>query len=514
MAKAQVVSAAQEAEVAGEVDVLVVGAGISGIDAAYHLQTYCPGKTFVLLENQAEFGGTWRTHRYPGIRSDSDLYTFGYRWKPWMSAPIATAEEILKYLDEVLDEQDLRRHIRYRTAVEPASWDSGAQRWTVTVRDGNSGRETVWRTKFLWMCQGYYRHDEGYTPEWPGFADFQGRVVHPQTWPEDLDYSNQRVLVIGSGATAATVVPAMARTAAHVTMLQRSPTYFSAAPNRNETADMLRELEVPEEWVHEITRRKILADQEQLTRRSFEEPEVLREELKAIALEYLGEDFDFAAHFEPSYRPWQQRLAFLPDGDLFVGLREGQASVVTGEIDRFVANGVRLKSGEVLEADLVVTATGFELSVLGDIAFEVDGDVVDFAETVTWRGMMFSGVPNMAWVFGYFRASWTLRADLISELLCRMFAQMDERGEAVVTPVLSDAEAGLPRQPWIDPDNFNPGYLTRSLHLLPSQLASGPWQFTQDYWRDKDEFPVADLRDGSLRYDAAVDEARAAARSS
>ena len=491
-------------------DVLIVGAGISGIDAAYHLQTLCPGKRFALLENQSAFGGTWRTHRYPGIRSDSDLYTFGYRWKPWMGAPIATAEEILKYLDEVLEEQDLRRHIRYRTAVIAASWSSAEQCWTVTARDRNTDRELTYRARFLWMCQGYYRHEEGYTPEWPGMADFAGRIVHPQTWPEDLDYSGQQVLVIGSGATAATVVPAMAGQAAHVTMLQRSPTYFSAAPNRNEMADTLRALDVPDEWVHEITRRKILHDQQEITRRSFEEPQVLKEELFAAAREYLGEDYDMSTHFEPDYRPWQQRLAFLPDGDLFVKLADGSASVVTDEIDRFVPEGVALKSGRVLKADLIVTATGFELSVLGDIPFTVDDEPVDFAETVTWRGMMFSGVPNMAWVFGYFRASWTLRADLISDLLCRMFNQMDAAGEAVVTPQLRPEDESLPRLPWIDGENFNPGYLTRSLHRLPKQLDAGAWRFSQDYWSEKDEFPAADLRDGTLRYDAALPESQRA----
>lgn len=491
---------AQTRQAAGHFDVLIVGAGISGIDAAHYLQNECPGRSFTLLETQESFGGTWLTHKYPGIRSDSDLFTFGYKWKPWMGAPIATAEQILKYLDEVLDEEDIRRHIQYQIRVTDASWSSEDGLWTVFAERVDNSEALMFTTNFLWMCQGYYRHAQGYTPEWPGMEDYQGLIVHPQSWPEDLDYSGKHVLVIGSGATAATVVPAMAGDCEHITMLQRSPTFFAPAANRNEVADMLRELDVPDEWTHEIVRRKVLHDQQEITRRSFEEPEVLREELIGAAKEYLGEDFDVETHFTPKYRPWQQRLAFLPDGDLFQGLRAGQASVVTDQIDRFTQKGVLLASGKELEADIVVTATGFDLCVLGDINFTVDDSVIDFADTVTYRGMMFTGVPNMAWVFGYFRASWTLRADLIAEFLCRMFAHMDNKGVDVVTPTLRDIDHNMPHLPWIDPDNFNPGYLMRSLSLMPKQGDREPWEFTQDYWSEKDEFPVADLDDGALRF--------------
>ncbi len=490
-----------EAVTAEHFDVLIVGAGISGIDAAYHIQTHYPDRSIVLLETQDSFGGTWHTHKYPGIRSDSDLFTFGYKWKPWTGAPIATAGEIMNYLNEVLDEQDIRRHIRYRHQVMNASWSSDEKLWTLEVISKDTGESRFFTCNFLWMCQGYYRHDEGYTPEWPGMEDYQGQIVHPQTWPEDLDYKGKNVLVIGSGATAATLVPAMAEDCGHITMLQRSPTYFAPAPNRNDIADMLRELEVPDEWTHEIVRRKILHDQQEVTRRSFEEPEALKTELIGAAREYLGEDFDVETHFTPKYRPWQQRLAFIPDGDLFQGIRSGQASVVTDQIDRFTAKGVLLKSGKEIEADIIVTATGFNLCVLGDIEFTVDGEPVDFADTVTYRGIMFTGVPNLVWVFGYFRASWTLRADLISEFVCRMFKHMRKLGTQVVTPQLRTEDHNMPQLPWIDPDNFNPGYLTRSMHLMPKQGDREPWIFTQDYWKEKDEFPSADLEDGALVYE-------------
>ncbi len=490
-----------QADTAEHFDVLIVGAGISGIDAAYHIQTQYPDRSIVLLETQDSFGGTWHTHKYPGIRSDSDLFTFGYKWKPWTGAPIATAGEIMGYLNEVLDEQDIRRHIRFKHQVKSASWSSDEKLWTLEVTCKDTGESRFFTCSFLWMCQGYYRHDQGYTPEWPGMEDYQGQIVHPQTWPEDLNYKGKNVLVIGSGATAATLVPAMAGDCGHITMLQRSPTYFAPAPNRNDVADMLRELEVPDEWTHEIVRRKILHDQQEVTRRSFEEPEALKAELIGAARQYLGDDFDVETHFTPKYRPWQQRLAFIPDGDLFQGIRSGKASVVTDQIDRFTAKGVLLKSGKKIEADIIVTATGFNLCVLGDIDFTVDGEKVDFADTVTYRGIMFTGVPNLVWVFGYFRASWTLRADLISEFVCRMFKHMDKLGAQVVTPRLRTEDHNMPKLPWIDPDNFNPGYLTRSMHLMPKQGDREPWIFTQDYWKEKDEFPAADLEDGALVYE-------------
>ncbi|MFT4103044.1 MAG: NAD(P)/FAD-dependent oxidoreductase [Burkholderiaceae bacterium] len=488
------------AQMAGHFDVLIVGAGISGIDAAYYLRRECPGRTFTLLETQADFGGTWRTHKYPGIRSDSDLYTFGYKWKPWSGAPIASAEQILEYLDEVLDEQDLRRHVRYQHEVRDAVWSSRDKRWTLTVRRRDTGRTLTFTCDFLWMCQGYYRHEKPYTPEWTGMKRFAGTIVHPQAWPEDLDYRGKRVIVIGSGATAATIVPAIARDAAHVTMLQRSPTFFFARPNRNELADSLRELDLPEEWVHEIVRRRILLDGRRLTERAFNDPEGLRKDLMDAARAELGDDYDVDTHFNPRYRPWQQRLALIPDGDLFKAIRSGKASVVTDRIDTFTEKGILLESGQELEADLIVTATGFDLAPLGDIRFTIDGRPLSFADCWAWRGLMFSGVPNMVWVFGYFRSSWTLRADMIAEFVCRLFKHMDARGATTVVPQPRPEDQGMPALPFITPDNFNPGYITRNIAIMPRQSDRAPWIFNQDYYTERDELPVADLEDGSLRY--------------
>jgi cation diffusion facilitator CzcD-associated flavoprotein CzcO len=482
-------------------DVLVVGAGISGVGSAYHLAHQCPDKSFVVLEGLESFGGTWLVHTYPGIRSDSDLYTFGYRFKPWTGPPIATAEEILSYMGEVIEENDLGRHIRYRHHIERASWSSEENLWTLEGHRTDTGEPVRFTGRFLWMCQGYYRHKEGFTPEWDGVDEFEGQIVHPQTWPEDLDYRGKRVVVIGSGATAATLIPAIAGETEHVTMLQRSPTYFIPGRNENELADQLRELEVPEEWIHEITRRKILRDQQKVTEASFNEPENLKKLLIAAVRAYLGEDFDVEKHFTPRYRPWQQRIAFVPDGDIFQGIASGKASVVTDEIERFTKKGILLRSGEELEADIIVTATGFNLSVLGDIDFAVDGKPVDFSKTVTYRGMMFTGVPNMLWIFGYFRASWTLRVDLLGDFVCRLLKHMDEIGAKRVVPVLRPEDEDMPILPWMDEDNFNPNYLMRSMHLLPKRGDKPEWQHTQDYWHEKDEIPAIDLDGAEFEYD-------------
>lgn len=493
--------AALEPTDAGHVDVLVVGAGISGIGAAYHLLDQCPEKSFVVLEALESFGGTWLIHRYPGIRSDSDLYTFGYRFKPWTGPPIATAEQIRKYMSEVIEENGIGDHIRYSHRITAASWSSESDRWTVEVTRTDTGEALRFTTGFLWMCQGYYRHAEGYTPEWPGMDRFAGQIVHPQTWPEDLDYTGKRVVVIGSGATTATLVPAIADACAHVTVLQRSPTYFWSGRNANDLADTLRELDVPEEWTHEIVRRKILHDQHAVTRLSFEAPELVKEELIKGVRDQLDPGYDVEKHFTPRYRPWQQRLAFVPDGDLFAGIRSGKASMVTDEIDTFTETGIRTMSGEELEADIIVTATGFNLSVMGDVPFTVDGERVRFSDTVTYRGMMFTGVPNMVWVFGYFRASWTLRVDLIGDFVCRLLHHLDDLGATKVTPTLRTADQDMPILPWIDPDNFNPNYLMRSVDQLPRRGDKPEWQHTQDYWVERETLPAADLDDGCLRYE-------------
>ena len=480
---------------------VVVGAGISGIGAACHLRSRHPVRSFVVLEALETFGGTWWTHRYPGVRSDSDLFTFGYAFKPWKGAPLASGEAIRAYLGEVIAEHGLDVAIRYRHRVQSASWSSADRHWRLVVRREDSGEQLVVIASFLWMCQGYYRHAEGYTPEWEGMARFEGRIVHPQHWPEDLDYTAKRVVVIGSGATAATLVPALAADAAHVTMVQRSPTFYYARPNVNELADTLRALDIPDEWTHEIVRRKSIADLEAAARLSFERPEELRELLVEGIRPLLPDGFDVERHFSPSYRPWQQRIAVVPDGDLFAAIREVRASIVTDSIDHFSERGIRLASGEELEADIVVTATGFDLAVLGDVDLVVDGEKVDVARCVTYRGIMFTGVPNLAYVFGYFRFSWTLRADLVSDFVCRLLRSMEERGATMVVPALRDADAGMPLGPWVDPEDFNPGYLARSLHRMPRQGDRAPWRLEQDYLVERDLLAAADFADGCLRFD-------------
>ncbi len=481
-------------------DVLIVGAGISGVGGAYHLTHQCPETSFVVLEAQESFGGTWRTHRYPGVRSDSDLHTFGYRFKPWTGAPIATGDQILKYMGDVIAENDLARHIRYGHAIASASWSSADKRWTIEAIRQDTGETVRLTAGFLWMCQGYYRHSEGYTPDWPGMADFTGRIVHPQSWPDDLDVGGKRVIVIGSGATAATLLPAIAGDCAHVTMLQRSPTYFFTGRNVNELAEMLRALDIDETWIHEIARRKILHEQAAFARRCVTEPEKVTQDLLGVVRAYLGPDYDVDRHFTPSYRPWRQRLALIPDGDLFKSIASGKASVVTDEIDCFTARGILLKSGEELPADVIVTATGFNLNVLGDIDFTIDGRPLVFSDTVTYRGMMFTGVPNMVWVFGYLRAAWTLRADLVGDFVCRLLKHMRARRATQVVVALRPEDSGMPLLDWIDPENFNPGYVMRGQHLLPKRGDRPEWRHSQDYWTEKDEFPAIDLDDPAFVY--------------
>lgn len=481
-------------------DVLIVGAGISGIGTAYHLKEQAPEKSFVILESYDTFGGTWHTHKYPGIRSDSDLYTFGYRFKPWTGTPIATAAEIKKYMHEVIEDNHIDDHIRYEHRITAASWSSADNTWTVEVENKRTGENLKISANFLWMCQGYYKHDRGYTPEWPNMESFKGQIIHPQTWPEDLDYAGKKVVVIGSGATAATIVPNMANEVEHITMLQRSPTYFIPGRNANELADTLRQLEIREDWIHEIVRRKVLFDQKLIAQMGFEQPDFLREQLLTGIRDLLPEDFDMK-HFTPSYRPWQQRIAFVPDGDLFAGIRAGKASVVTDEIETFNENGILTKSGIQLDADIVITATGFDLSVLGDIPFTLDGQPLDWSQTVTYRGMMFTGVPNLAWVFGYFRASWTLRVDLMGDFVIRMFRHMESKGAHRVTPQLRPEDADMQIGLWMDPENFNPNYLMRSQHLMPKRGNKPEWMHNQDYWAEKDLLPAANLDDGCLRFE-------------
>ena len=487
---------------ANHVDVLIVGAGISGIGSAYHLQEQSPGKSYVILEMKESFGGTWETHKYPGVRSDSDLYTFGYRFKPWVGAPIASAEEILKYMGEVIDENGIAPHIRYGHRITRAAWDSNANLWTVDAVRASDGAEVSFTANFLWMCQGYYDHEKPYMPDWPGMDRYKGQLVHAQLWDPKIDYAGKKVLVIGSGATAATVIPAFAEKAAHVSMLQRSPTYFFCSENKNELADKLRAAKIDEPTIHRVVRAQIMHDQNVMTQRCIEEPDTVFEELKMLVRAFTGkEDFEFEPHFTPKYRPWQQRLAFCPEGDIFRAAASGKLTVYTDEIETFTETGVRTKGGDEIEADIIVAATGFNLLMMGGIPFFVDGQPVDWHETVNYRGMMFTGVPNMVWVMGYFRASWTLRVDMLGDFVCRLLNHMDAKGVKRVDVALRDEDRNMPLGDWIEGENFNPGYLMRGLKLMPKRGDKPEWRHNQDYWHEKDEIPFIDLDGSEFVYD-------------
>jgi monooxygenase len=482
-------------------DVLIVGAGISGIGSAYHMQDQCPDKSYVILESKDTFGGTWDTHKYPGIRSDSDLYTFGYRFKPWVDAPIATADKILRYMSEVIEENEIAPHIHYGHRITACHWSSADSRWTVEAFDKASGETRHFTCGFLWMCQGYYDHDRPYLPEWPGMADYKGKLVHAMQWDPATDIKGKRIIVIGSGATSATVVPAVAKDCEHVTLLQRRPIWYIPNPNENEFATALRAGGIDDETIHRVVRTKINYDFETMTQRCMNEPDAMKAELLAAAEELLGPAFaETAPHITPDYRPWQQRAAFIPEGDLFLAIREGKASIVTDQIETFTENGVRTQSGKHLEADIIIAATGFNLSVLGGIPFSVDGKPVNWADTVNYRGMMFTGVPNVAWVMGYFRASWTLRVDMMGDFVCRLLKQMDSKGVTSVTPQLRAEDQDMPILPWIEDDNFNPNYLMRDIHKMPRRGDKPEWRHNQHYWKERDEFPEINLDGAEFDY--------------
>ncbi|NMO90692.1 NAD(P)/FAD-dependent oxidoreductase [Actinomycetospora sp. TBRC 11914] len=486
----------QRSDAQEHLDVLIVGAGVSGIGAAHRLRKDFPDRSFAILESQDNHGGTWWTHRFPGIRSDSDLFTYGFRDKPWSGPSIAEGGAIREYLQEMIDEDHLADHIRYHHDVTALSWSSDDARWTAEVTRTDTGEQLRVTASFLWMCQGYYNHDEPYIPTFPGQERFEGTIVHPQTWPEDLDYTDKRVLVIGSGATAATVVPAVAKTAAHVTMLQRSPSYWFPAPTVHELATMLEPLDLPAEWTHEILRRTYVQQLDWLATTGRDDPDQLHEFLVETIRPLLPEGTDVEKHFTPAYRPWQQRIAFVPDGDFFEAMRDGKVSVATDTIAEFTEKGVQLASGEVIEADIIVTATGFNLAVFGDIPFSVDGEPVDFSQRVTWHGLMISGVPNMAYAFGYFRHSWTLRIDLVNDVIGRIFDRMAERGASTVVPTLRPEDADMPLLPWTSEENFNPGYVTRSQHKMFKQGDREPWTHMHEHDHDRVALPQADLDDG------------------
>lgn len=483
-------------------DVVIVGAGISGIGCAYLLRKHCPDLSFVILDALESHGGTWLIHKYPGARSDSDLFTFGYQFKPWTSKPIATRDEILSYLGSVIDDNNLAPHIRYRHKVNAAAWSSASNTWRLDVTAGEQQEAIQIEANFLWMCQGYYRHSQGYTPKWPGTERFKGDIIHPQHWPEEINLAGKRVTVIGSGATAATLIPSLAGKCAHVTMLQRTPTFFATGRNADALADELRHLGIDEQWIHEIMRRKVVKDRADLIERARKHPDALKEQLIAGVRACLPEGFDVERHFTPPYRPLQQRVAFVPDGDLFAAIRSGQASVVTDQIQEFDESGIRLKSGDRIDCDVIVTATGFELAVMGNIPFTVDGREVDFSGTVSFRGMMFTGVPNMAWVYGYGRYSWTLRVELIGHFVCKLLQHMRANGAARVTPSMRPEDMCMELRPWVDTDDLNAGYMLRSLDRLPKRGDKPDWQHSQDYLYECQSIPKIDLNDPLFSYSA------------
>ncbi|MGB5412000.1 MAG: NAD(P)/FAD-dependent oxidoreductase [Woeseiaceae bacterium] len=478
------------------VDVIIVGAGLSGIGAAWHLQDKCPDRSYLILESRESTGGTWDLFRYPGIRSDSDMYTLGYNFKPWTEGKaIADGPSILKYIRETAAEADINSHIRLQHEVTSAKWCSDDATWTVEAHNAATGETVSMRCNFLLMCSGYYNYEQGYLPEFKGRDRFRGQTVHPQHWPADIDYRGKKVVVIGSGATAVTLVPEIAKDAEHVVMLQRSPTYMAAMPDVDWVARLLQWL-LPAKTAYAIIRWKNIQFQRWVYWRSRKVPHRIRRKLLRMARKELGKGVDFDTHFAPSYNPWDQRLCLVPNGDFFATVREGRASVVTDTIVEFTENGIRLESGTELAADIIVTATGLELRVLGDVKLSVDQQPVDTSKSFSYKSMMFSDVPNLISTFGYINASWTLKADLTAEFSCRVLNHMSDTGVRQCTPRLPDEERASGGKNWIE--NFSSGYIQRKSHLLPRQGARSPWVNTQNYALDRKTIGEAPIDDGVL----------------
>jgi len=476
-------------------DLLIVGAGLSGIGAAWHLQDWMPGRSYAILEAREDLGGTWDLFRYPGIRSDSDMHTLGYRFKPWTrEKTITDGDSILSYVRETASEAGIDERIRYGRRVVAADWSSAEARWTVEVEWVGTGETETLTCGFLWTCSGYYRYDRGYTPEFEGVESFPGPVVHPQHWPEDLDYEGKRVVVIGSGATAVTLVPAMAERAAHVTMLQRSPSYIASVPAEDPVAKGLRGV-LPDRAVYAAVRWKNIALQSLVYWVSRRRPQLLKRLLRRGVERSLPPGYDVGKHFSPRYDPWDQRLCAVPDGDLFRSISKGEASVVTDRIARFTERGLALESGEELEAEVIVTATGLQLLFLGGVELAVDGEPVDIPGAMAYKGMMLSGVPNFAFTVGYTNASWTLKADLVSEYVCRLLAHMDARGYDRCVPEVGDPS--VTEEPLLD---FTAGYVLRSLHEFPKQGSKEPWKLRQNYLVDIRSMRRGEFEDGSMRF--------------
>ncbi len=475
-------------------DVLIVGAGLSGIGAAYHLQKECPGKSYIILEGRQASGGTWDLFRYPGVRSDSDMYTLGYRFRPWREAKaIADGPSILRYIRETAQENGIDRKIRYGHQAKVASWSTDECKWKVDAA-GPEGRAVRLTCNFLYMCSGYYDYAAGYMPGWPRMENFRGQIVHPQKWPEGLDYAGKRIVVIGSGATSVTLVPALVEKAAHVIMLQRSPSYVLALPSKDMLAEWLRG-KVPEHLAYMIVRWKNVLVAMYLYNQSRSKPEKIKKWLLGMAQKALGPGHDVAKHFTPKYNPWDQRLCFVPDADLFRAIKSGKASVVTDEIEMFTEKGLRLRSGEELEADIIVTATGLKVQLMGGMEVWVDGARVNLSRTMSYKGMMYSDVPNLASSFGYTNASWTLKSDLTAEYVCRLLKHMEAGGYDYCTPRKRDAS--IAEVPAID---FSSGYIQRAKDVLPKQGSKRPWRVHQNYALDLLEFRFASVDDGTMEF--------------
>ena len=475
-------------------NVLIVGAGLSGIGAGFHLQTECPGKSYVILEGRDAIGGTWDLFRYPGIRSDSDMYTLGYNFRPWREAKaIADGPSILQYVRDTARENGIDKKVRFHHRVMRAQWSSEEARWIVEAERSDTNEPLQFSCNFLFMCSGYYDYANGYLPEFPNADAFAGKLIHPQHWPDNLDYEGKRVVVIGSGATAVTLAPAMAEKAAHVTMLQRSPTYIVSRPSEDTLANSLRQ-KLPAMLAYQITRWKNVLLGMWFFRLARRKPEKVKAGIIGLIRKQLGPDYDVATHFTPRYNPWDQQLCLVPDGDLFREINAGRMSIVTDHIERFTQSGIKLKSGEELQADIIVTATGLQMKLFSGLEVSVDGTRIDLAKTMSYKGMMFSGVPNFAAAFGYTNASWTLKADLTCEYVCRLLRYMDRRGYRQCMPKRDPSVAELP---WLD---FTSGYVQRALHQLPRQGAKKPWRLYQNYARDLMALRFGSVKDGAMQF--------------